>query len=95
MQFVNDQFYELTGLTHPPNDQFEWLDLIADEDLRDVEDDWHSMLRGKRSDGFQFRLKNTWINQDGKRENIWVQSSSYPQVDKHGNVLSKEFLPWT
>jgi PAS domain-containing protein len=88
MQFVNDQFYELMGLSHPAEDQFEWSNLIADEDLKDVEDDWAGMLQGQRSDGLQFRLKNTWINRDSMRESIWVQSSSYPQVDKHGNVLS-------
>jgi PAS domain-containing protein len=92
MQFVNDQFYELTGLSHAPNDQFEWLDLIAEEDLKNVEADWVGMLKGKRSDGVQFRLKKTWVDQDGVRENIWVQSSSYPQLDEHGAVLSTACL---
>jgi PAS domain-containing protein len=88
MQFVNDQFYELTGLSHAPSDQFEWLDLIADEDVKDVETDWAAMLEGRRSDGVQFRLKKTWVDQDGVRGPIWVQSSTYPQLDEHGTVLS-------
>ncbi|KAL5113421.1 hypothetical protein ACEQ8H_008689 [Pleosporales sp. CAS-2024a] len=88
MQYVNDQFYELTGLTRAPNDQFEWFDIIADEDLKKVEQDWSSVLHGRRSDGFQFRLKKTWIDQDGEKEKIWVQSSSHPQLDEHGAVSS-------
>jgi hypothetical protein len=88
MQFVNDQFYELTGHTHAPNDQFEWFDLIADEDVGEVESDWAGMLHGKRSEGVQFRLKKTWVDQDGVRDHIWVQSSSYPELDEHGNVRS-------
>jgi PAS domain-containing protein len=88
MQFVNDQFYELTGHTHAPNDQFEWFDLIADEDVGEVESDWAAMRQGKRSDGIQFRLKKTWVDQDGVQGHIWVQSSSYPILDEHGNVLS-------
>jgi hypothetical protein len=89
MQFVNDQFYELTGHSYAPNSQFQWFDIIALEDLKKVEKDWDSMLQGKRSDGIQFRLKKTWVNQDGLRDNIWVQSSSYPHVGDDGKVLSK------
>ncbi|KAF1913435.1 hypothetical protein BDU57DRAFT_356309 [Ampelomyces quisqualis] len=88
MQFVNDQFYELTGHAHTPYNQVDWFNLIAQEDLRKVENDWDGMLCGKRSDGIQFRLKKTWVNQNGVRDNIWVQSSSYPNVDDDGKVLS-------
>lgn len=88
MQFVNDQFYELTGHTRAPLGEHEFLHLIADEDQQKVEDDWTSLLHGNRSAGVQFRLKKTWVNQDGVRSNIWVQSSSYPQLDDQGNVIS-------
>jgi hypothetical protein len=88
MQFVNDQFYELTGARRTAVHQFEFLDLVADEHVKSVEEDWASVLEGKRSDGAQYRLKKTWVNQDGVRSNIWVQSSSYPQIDEKGNVNS-------
>lgn len=88
MQFVNDQFYELTGHTKAPHDKFEWFDLILDEDVHIAEDDWNAMLEGEKTDGVQFRLKKTWINQEGVEENIFVQSSSHPQIDEHGNVIS-------
>ncbi|KAL7774419.1 hypothetical protein CFE70_005331 [Pyrenophora teres f. teres 0-1] len=88
MNFVNDQFYELTGHAHAPVNQFEWFDLISDEDVERVKRDWGSMLRGDKTDAVQFRLKKTWVNQDGKRSNIWVQSSSYPELDESGKVIS-------
>lgn len=77
MKFVNDQFYELTGHTRTPLDQFTWFDYVAEEDVEKVGEDWANLLGGKRSDGVQFRLKKTWINQDGISSNIYVQSSSY------------------
>lgn len=89
MNYANDQFFELTG--HSRGHGFSWLGLVADEDLPKVEDDWSRMLAGEKSDGVQFRLKKTWINQDGIRSNIWVQSSNYPELDKDGKVISKVF----
>jgi hypothetical protein len=89
MNYVNDQFFELTGHSRPPLDEFEWFSLIADEDIKKVEDDWSRMLAGEKSDGVQFRLKKTWVNQDGIVSNIWVQSSNYPELDKNGKVISK------
>jgi hypothetical protein len=88
MQFVNDQFYELTGARRNAVHQVEFLELVADEHAKSVEEDWASVLGGQRSDGAQYRLKKTWVNQDGVRSNIWVQSSSYPQIDEKGNVNS-------
>ncbi|KAF1843299.1 uncharacterized protein K460DRAFT_432912 [Cucurbitaria berberidis CBS 394.84] len=88
MTFVNDQFFELTGCPHAPIDQSKWFEAIADEDIGRVEEDWANMLEGKKSDGIQFRLKKQWINQDGIRSNIWVQSSSYPELNGSGKVMS-------
>lgn len=89
MKYVNDQFFELTGHSRRPLDEFEWFGLVADEDLKMVEDDWSQMLAGKKSDGVQFRLKKTWVNQDGFISNTWVQSSNYAELDKNGKVTSK------
>jgi hypothetical protein len=89
MNYVNDQFFELTGNSRGPLNGFEWASLVTDEDLQKVEDDWSRMLAGEKSDGVQFRLKKTWINQEGIRSNIWVQSSNYPELDKDGKVISK------
>ena len=91
MNYVNDQFFGLTGHSRGPLNGFKWLGLVADEDLPTVEDDWSRMLAGGKSDGVQFRLKKTWVNQDGIRSNIWVQSSNYPELDKNGKVISKGF----
>jgi PAS domain-containing protein len=88
MQFVNDQFYELTGHPLAPIDQSGWFSLVAEEDVHKVETDWAEMLKGRRSDGLQFRLKKTWYNQDGVKDNIWVHSSSSPQLDEQDNVQS-------
>ncbi|KNG52233.1 putative histidine kinase HHK8p [Stemphylium lycopersici] len=88
MNFVNDQFFELTGHAHAPVNQFEWFDLISDEDIENVKNNWESMLKGGKADAVQFRLKKTWVNQDGIRSNIWVQSSSYPELDESGRVIN-------
>lgn len=88
MEFVNDQFFELTGHAKSTIDQFEWFDLISAQDIERVKEDWTCVLEGKRSHGVQFRLKKTWINQDGVCSNIWVQSSSYPEFDESGEVIS-------
>jgi hypothetical protein len=89
MQFVNDRFFELTGLSQGPFDKFDWFSIIANEDLKMVESDWARMLEGKRSGGVQFRVKKTWVTQDGVHSNIWLQSSNHAEVDGQGNVLSE------
>lgn len=90
MAYVNDQFFELTGQPREPLDQFEWAGLVADEDMKIVEDDWTQMLAGSKSDGVQVRLKKTWVNQEGVVSNIWVQSSNHPEVDEQGKVTSMQ-----
>lgn len=91
MTYVNDQFFELTGHSRLPLNEFEWFSLIADEDLEKVQDDWSRLLAGEKSNGVQFRLKKTWINQDGIVSKIWVQSSNYPELNKNGEVISKSY----
>ncbi|KAJ8112319.1 hypothetical protein OPT61_g5287 [Boeremia exigua] len=88
INYANEQFFELTGHSRQNLIELEWFNLVADEDLRRVEDDWSQMLAGKKSDGVQFRLKKTWVNQDGIVSNIWVQSSNYPELNKDGTVVS-------
>jgi PAS domain-containing protein len=88
MKFANDQFFELTGHSRTPFTQLEWISLVADEDVNAVEDDWRAVLQGKKSDNFQFRLKKTWTNQDGICSKIWIQTTSCPQFDEHGNITS-------
>ena len=88
MNFVNDRFFELTGHPHAPVSQYEWFDLVAEEDVERVKKDWENMLSSGKTNGVQFRLKKTWVNQDGIRSNIWVQSSSFPELDENGKVIS-------
>lgn len=88
MSFVNDQFFELTGHTQAPVSTDDWFNLISNEDVERVKKDWEGILKCGKSSGVQFRLKKTWVNQDGIRSNIWVQSSSYPELDGNGKVIS-------
>jgi hypothetical protein len=85
---VNEQFYELTGHARTPVGRSEWFDLIADEDVTMVKENLANMTESRKSDEVQFRLKKTWVDQDGIRSNIWVQSSGFPQVDEQGKVMS-------
>lgn len=89
MNYVNDQFFALTGHSRRPFDELEWFNLVADDDIKKVEDDWSRILEGETSGGVQFRLKKKWVNQDGIVSNIWVQSSNYPELDKNGNIISR------
>jgi hypothetical protein len=93
MKYVNDHFYELTACSSASLDEFEWATIVADDDAKEVESNWIKMLDSKTSDGIQFQLKKTWINQDGMRSNVWVQSSNYPELDANGNVVSKLPIP--
>jgi hypothetical protein len=86
---VNDHFFELTACSSASLDEFEWATIVADDDVKEVETNWAKLLKSKVSDGIQFRLKKTWVNQDGIRSNIWVQSSNYPELDANGDVVSK------
>jgi hypothetical protein len=89
MKYVNDHFYELTACSSASLEEFEWAAIVADDDAEEVESNWNKMLDNKISDGIQFQLKKTWIDQDGMRSNVWVQSSNYPELDAHGNVVSE------
>jgi PAS domain S-box-containing protein len=92
VQFANDQFYKLTGHSRNAVDQSEWFNCIAQEDLELVKESFAKMLEEKTPNGVQFRLKRTWINQDGIRSNIWVQSSTHPQIDERGEVTSMHIV---
>ena len=89
MNFVNDHFFELTGHPHGSVSQYDWFNLIAKEDVEKVKKGWENMLTSGKAKGIQFRLNKTWVNQDGIRSNIWVQSSSCPELDENGKVISK------
>jgi hypothetical protein len=93
MKYVNDHFYELTACSSASLEDFEWAAIVADDDAEEVESNWNKMLDSKISDGIQFQLKKTWIDQDGMRSNVWVQSSNYPELDAHGNVVSELLIP--
>lgn len=88
IQYVNDQFFELTGQPRMSFDQLSWTDLIVEEDIDKLQKEWSAMMEEKKTKQMQYRLKKTWINQEGVRSNIWVQGSSYPELDESGNVIS-------
>ncbi|KAL6702936.1 hypothetical protein ACN47E_000778 [Coniothyrium glycines] len=89
MQYVNDQFFNLTGQSHAPNQVTDWFELIVEADVEKVRKHWDQMLNdGTYLKDVQFRLNQTRLDQDGSHTNIWVQSSSYPQMDGNNNVTS-------
>ncbi|KAF2684266.1 hypothetical protein K458DRAFT_487227 [Lentithecium fluviatile CBS 122367] len=88
MQYVNDQFFELTGNPHVPFDRLIWTDVLYEEDIDKMQSGWSDMMEGKKTGQMQFRLKKTWVNQEGVVSQIWVQGSSCPELDDNGNVIS-------
>lgn len=89
MTFCNDRFFELTGHSRDSVEKVEWAKVIADEDVQMVEESWTAIARGGKSEAIQFRLRKTWTNQDGQCSNVWVESSSHPELDEKGNVISE------
>jgi hypothetical protein len=87
MQYVNDQFFELTGQQRVAFERLDWGQIVSEEDIDKVEAGWCTVMQGKKSE-MQFRLKKTWVNQEGVLSKIWVQNSSHPELDKDGNVIS-------
>jgi PAS domain S-box-containing protein len=88
MQYVNDHFFELTGNPRVPFNELNWDDLLYEEDADKMRSDWSATIEGKKVENLQFRLKKKWTNQEGVLSNVWVQGSSYPELDEEGNVIS-------
>jgi len=86
--YVNDQFFELTAQAHMEPDFIDWRSLIFPEDLKVLDAEWEHILKSKKSRSVEYRLRRTWVNQEGVQSNIWVQGSICPELDEQGNVVS-------
>ncbi|KAF1998942.1 hypothetical protein P154DRAFT_602525 [Amniculicola lignicola CBS 123094] len=88
MQYLNDKFFELTGHPRVEFEKLNWPDIVYDEDVGEALSAWSSIVEGRKTDMIQFRLKKTWDDREGVRSQVWVQGSSYPELDRDGNVIS-------
>lgn len=88
-QYVNDQFFELTGHPRVPFEQLSWDQIVAEEDMVKVKHACSAITGGKTAEPVELKLKKTWIDQEGNRSEIWVQGSSYPEMDENGTVISR------
>ena len=89
MQHVNDQFFELTGHPRVAFEQLNWNHIVSEEDIEKVQLGWSNMIDGKKTEHMQFKLRKTWVDQEGVRSKVWVQGSSHPELDETGSVISK------
>jgi PAS domain S-box-containing protein len=88
LQYVNDQFFELTGMEPKAPEDIDFSSVVVEEDIERVNTEWEKMIVAKTLSRMEYGLKKTWINQDGVRDHIWVQGSSYPELDENGTVVS-------
>ncbi|PSN74729.1 hypothetical protein BS50DRAFT_479382 [Corynespora cassiicola Philippines] len=86
VQYVNDQFFELVGNPSVPYHQLNWDELVFKEDTEKLETMWSDLSRGIKTEHLQFRLNRTWVDQEGVRSQVWVEASSYPDLDETGAV---------
>ncbi|KAF2793304.1 hypothetical protein K505DRAFT_385801 [Melanomma pulvis-pyrius CBS 109.77] len=87
-QYVNDQFFELTGHPRVPFEQLSWDQIVTEEDMVKIKNACCAITGGKTAKPVELKLKKTWIDQEGNRSEIWVEGSSYPEMDENGTVIS-------
>ena len=91
LQYVNDQFFQLTGHQRVPFGQIKWEQVVVREDMEKVRHMFSNITGGSTAEPVQLKLKKTWTDQEGNRSEMWVQGSSYPELDENGSVISKNF----
>jgi hypothetical protein len=89
MHYCNDKFFELSGHARVPFEEIDWTKIVCPEDMDTVLAAWDVILKEKRPEITQFRINETYINDDGVRTPIWVQATSSPELDGNGNIQSK------
>jgi hypothetical protein len=83
-------FFELTGHPRVPFEQISWDQIVAEEDIEKVKDArFATASGGHMTEPVQLKLKKTWTNQKGNSNEVWVQGSSYPELDENGSVTSE------
>jgi PAS domain S-box-containing protein len=89
-QYVNDMFFELTGHPRVPFEQISWEQIVVAEDVKKAKDACFTTTGdGHMTEPVQLKLKKTWTNQKGACSEVWVQGSSYPELDENGSVISE------
>lgn len=64
------------------------MDSIKDEDRREVEDVWKTLVNKRTAVTHEFRFKTPWQDRNGSRGDTWVLMSAYPERDSDGQLTS-------
>ncbi|KAL2061257.1 hypothetical protein VTL71DRAFT_7530 [Oculimacula yallundae] len=89
--YCNENYHELTG--HPRNSftPMSWLNVLHDDDLPLMAQEWNKLLSGDVVN-FEIRLKRAFIAEDvvdGERVegNAWILAAAYPERSADGTVI--------
>ncbi|KAF2873238.1 hypothetical protein BDV95DRAFT_676451 [Massariosphaeria phaeospora] len=88
INYVNNQFYELTGHPRGGSKPPQWSHIVSQKDIESWEQEWFGPAERNKVKHLQFRLKKTWTDQEGFCSEIWVEGSSCPELDDEGNTIS-------
>jgi PAS domain S-box-containing protein len=79
MTYVNDTWYEITGIPKDPTCAANWLDYVKDADRDYVRDLWDSLSHTNVDVTAEFRFKSQWQDQSGNTSDVWVLFSAHPE----------------
>jgi hypothetical protein len=92
-QYVNDVFFELTGHPRVPFNQISWDKIVVEEDMTKVRHAYSIPAGSSNStEPVQLKLKKTWRDQEGNSSEVWVQGSSYSELDENGSTISERLV---
>ena len=88
MQYVNDQWWEISA--HPREDDSadHWMESVKDEDLEIVRQWWEHLVEKKEPITAEFRFKTPWQDRNGNKGDTWVLASAYPEKSGDGHLKS-------
>ncbi|PNS15342.1 Hybrid signal transduction histidine kinase K [Sphaceloma murrayae] len=88
LQFCNQAYYDLMGFEKgdPRIWEIDWSELLLDEDLPGVMENWMQMIETRKPLQMTCRLKKNFIGPDGTVGPTYVVTNSYPEVNEEGDI---------
>jgi len=89
--YCNEIYYELTGHPRDAFTPMSWLDVLLEEDLPLMNQEWTKLLQGE-SVSFEIRLKRPCVLEDlidGEKAegSTWILAAAYPERATDGTVI--------
>lgn len=88
---ANDRFFEMTGLPRDSHFELSWMDFVADDSLKTIEDGWHRLANEHLAWSGDLKLKIRGpkpLNLHGEAIDYWVAFISQPEIATDGSLRS-------